>query len=153
MFTYAQAEKLVLHFLPILADFFKSTAAVLEDSAQMHLLYGWSSFSRKQFNTSEWFQDRLWFCWEHGHHKRTHIKVQISVCSPLPLMTRFALAKCRSFRSFSLLLLSRSRTQPFSQAVSSVAICILLQSPIFSCENINPAYQVQGRTVYSLLQN
>jgi len=63
----------VLHFVPILAEFFESTAAIREDSAQMHLLYGWSSFSRKLFNTSECFQDRLWFFCEHGHHKCTHI--------------------------------------------------------------------------------
>lgn len=37
-------------FLPTVAEFFKSAAANLENTAQM---YGWSSFSGKLFNTMQ----------------------------------------------------------------------------------------------------
>lgn len=114
MFTCAWAEETVLHFSPILSEFFKSTAAILENSDQMRLLYGWSSFSRKLFNASEWFHNKLWFCCKHRHHKCTHISVQMTICSSLSLMARFALAKCRSFRSSFLLLLSSSHAAVFS---------------------------------------
>lgn len=145
MFTCVWAKKPVLQFLQILTEFFKSTAEVLEDSARMHLLY------RDLFNTSEWFQDRLWVYCKCEHHDCTHIKVQMTVCPSLSLMTGFVLANVGHFVP-SRFPPCQVHRQPFSQA-SSVAICILLQSPDFSCESINPVYQLQGRTVYSPLQN
>lgn len=52
------------------------------------------------------FQVDYWFCYKQAHNERTPTKVQITVCSCLSLTTSFASAKCRSFCSSLLLLLS-----------------------------------------------
>lgn len=104
----------VLQFLPVLTEIFKSTAAVLEDSAQMHLLY------RELFNTSEWFQDGLWVYFTCEHYECVHIKVQMPVCPSLSLTIGFVLANVGHFAP-SCFPHCQVHSQPFSQA-SSVAI-------------------------------